>query len=201
LAHDKYLKLRGGFPEPYKTLFVCGYHLGTRSGELRKIQWPRVDFDRKEIVIQRYTTKNKNPRVLPIYGDMMEFLKMAKETRDLQYPNCPWVFQRKGRKMHFDNDLWNKRVEKLGSPGLLFHDLRRTAATNLIEAGFSEKEAMEITGHKTDHMFRRYHIIRRHRIQTIGQRMEEYFQNLEKPSETPVPGIVTGHSEGKDKVN
>jgi integrase len=53
LEHDKYLKLRGGFPELYKTLFVCGYHLGCRSGELRKIEWPQVDFDRKEIVIQR----------------------------------------------------------------------------------------------------------------------------------------------------
>lgn len=190
LEHDKYLTLRAGLPEPYRTLFVCAYHLGTREGELMKVQWSEVDFERKEIVLKRYTTKNKKPRVLPIYGDMAEYLKMAKETRDTLYPNCPWVFQRKGDRMRFDHKTWNKRVERLGAPGLLFHDLRRTALTNMIEAGFSEKEAMEISGHRTDRTFRRYHIIRRHRIQNLGQRMETFYDNLEKPAPEATSDIV-----------
>jgi hypothetical protein len=39
-----------------------------------------------------------------------------------------------------------------------FHDLRRTAARNMIRAGVSQSIAMRITGHATDAMFHRYDI-------------------------------------------
>jgi integrase len=183
LEHDKYLALRAGLPEPYRTLFVCGYHLGTREGELLKLQWSEVDFDRKEITLKRYTTKNKSPRVLPIYGDMEPFLRAAREVRDRLYPECPWVFQRKGEQFIFGHRVWKGLVKRLGAEGLIFHDLRRTAATNMIDAGFSEKEAMAITGHKTDKMFRRYHIIRRHKIQGLGERMGDFYKVRESQIE------------------
>jgi integrase len=200
IDHNQYLALRAGLPEPYRTFFVCAYHLGTRLGELGKIQWSEVDFDRNEIIMKRYNTKAKKPRVLPIYGDMGEFLAMAKEVRDAESPLCPWVFQRKGKRFVFANKVWKNRVKKLGVEGLLFHDLRRTALTNMIEAGFSEKEAMEISGHTTDRTFRRYHIIRRHRIQTLGQRMNEFYKNaeeeLKRTAENAEITASTGHTSG-----
>jgi len=63
---------------------------------------------------------------------------------------------------------------------VLFHDLRRTALTNMIEAGFSEKEAMEISGRKTRAVFDRYHIVSQRRLNQLGERMEAHMRQKDE---------------------
>jgi len=55
-------------------------------------------------------------------------------------------------------DAWKSACTKAGAPGRLVHDLRRSAARNMIKAGVSEKDAMAVTGHETRSMFDHYHI-------------------------------------------
>ena len=42
--------------------------------------------------------------------------------------------------------------------GLTLHDMRRSAARNLIRAGVDRGTAMSITGHRTENVFERYNI-------------------------------------------
>jgi integrase len=53
-----------------KALYVCGYHVGAREGELLKIQWSQVDLDASVIRLTGGQTKGKKARSLPIYGEM-----------------------------------------------------------------------------------------------------------------------------------
>src|SRR5439155_5507135 len=46
-----------------------------------------------------------------------------------------------------------------GVPGRLVHDLRRTAVRNLERAGVPRSTAMQLTGHRTEAVYRRYAIV------------------------------------------
>ena len=64
-------------------------------------------------------------------------------------------------------------------PGALFHDLRRVAVTNMIEAGIPESEVLKIIGHKTRSMLVRYHIVAPQRLQEIGGTLESHLKAKE----------------------
>jgi len=53
---------------------------------------------------------------------------------------------------------WADACTAAGYPGKLLHDLRRAAVRNMERAGLSGSVAMQLTGHKTEAVYRRYAI-------------------------------------------
>ena len=75
---------------------------------------------------------------------------------------------------------------RCGGRGLsvkLFHDLRRTAATELRRAGVPEDVAMVITGHRTRSMFSRYNIVDLGDVRRAIEQREAYYED--RLSESP----------------
>jgi hypothetical protein len=65
------------------------------------------------------------------------------------------------------------RLREGGVDGLIFHDLRRSAARNMRRAGVPENTIMKIAGWKTPAMFRRYDIQDGRDIQRAAEIMEQ----------------------------
>jgi integrase len=175
-----YERLLGELPERLKALFVVGYHVGCRVGELRKLRWEQVDFEAGVIRLFAGQTKGKKPRTLPIYGEMEHWLGMQQAK-----PSTPerWVFPgRLNRPVGAHLDGWRQACERAGLPGLFFHDLRRSAVRNLTRAGVPRHVAMAITGHKTASVFARYDIVSQGDIVNVKQTMERFMETQRKPT-------------------
>ena len=71
---------------------------------------------------------------------------------------CPFVFHRNGRRIKSFRGAWANACTAAGYPGLIPHDLRRSAVRNMERAGLSRSVAMQLTGHKTEAVYRRYAI-------------------------------------------
>ena len=174
IERPQYEALLGELPGGLQAFFVCAYHTGARKGELRKIKWPQVDFESRMIRLEGRQTKGKRPRALPIYGDMENWLRKQLETAPLQNP---FVFHG-ARGCPIDNHLpgWSEACERAGLPGLLPHDLRRSAVRNMKRAGVQDVVAMKISGHKTRSVFDRYNIVDETDISGAAEKLEEYFK-------------------------
>jgi hypothetical protein len=70
--------------------------------------------------------------------------------------------------------------------GLIFHDLRRTAARNLRRAGIAETVIMKIGGWRTRSVFERYAIVSR------GD-MVDAMQKLQRAEQEAYASHVIGH--------
>jgi integrase len=94
-------------------------------------------------------------------------------------PNCPFLVQHEGQSVFDFEKAWAAACNAAEISESLFHDLRRTAVTNMIEAGLSEKEAMEISGHKTLAVFDRHHILSERRMKQNAEKLEVHLKATE----------------------
>jgi integrase len=180
LEHEQYVRLRDELPDHQKLILVVGYHLGMRRGEILKLRWDQVDWDANLIRLEKKQTKGKKARNAPLYGELRAWYELAYSSRD---PECPFIVSWKGHGITEVKTAWKKARERAGVPALLIHDLRRTAVRNMIRAGISEKRAMEISGHKTNSMFKRYDITDERDIQADGERLARYLDEKAKLAE------------------
>src|SRR5262249_44479630 len=140
-----------------------GYITGTRRGEIAKLAWADVDREGQRIAFRREHAKNGQPRVIPFVGALAELIERRWAAREYQAavgPGIsPLVFHRGGRPIVDFRKRWAKACEAANMPGLIFHDLRRSAVRNLVSAGVDQTVAMKITGHRTVSVFQRYRIV------------------------------------------
>ena len=76
-------------------------------------------------------------------------------------------------------------------PGLLFHDLRRSAVRNMERAGIPRKTAMAIAGHKTEAIYWRYAMSNDRDIRDAGRKLERYFEEIRTAADKTITKSIT----------
>lgn len=114
LEDDQYLPLRDALPDYFKPVLAMGYHTGMRLGEIRSLQWEQVNLLDHQVLLDPGTTKNDEPRVVPMGGELLEVIKMQLARRNAECPNCSFVFFRQGRPIGNFRKAWANACVAVG---------------------------------------------------------------------------------------
>lgn len=185
IEHEQYLRMADEAAKDglwMRLLLQAAYTYGWRRGELIKLLVRQVDLVSRRLRLDPGTTKNKKGREVHIDSALLELFRAACEGKK---PDNPVFTRDDGSPIKDFRGAWRnlciragvgeyrcaacdaewseKRCEcgsrKRRYTGLIVHDMRRSAARNLRQAGVHENVIMAIGGWKTRSMFDRYAIV------------------------------------------
>ncbi len=143
--------------KPYRSDAYEGKY-GWRISELINLKVGQIDIAARTIRLEpgTGTTKNKDGREVTMTANIHALLTQcvagkSAESSVLTRPD--------GKAVKDFRETWANACKSSGVPGLLFHDLRRTAARNLRRAGIAEGVIMKIGGWRTRSVFELYAIV------------------------------------------
>jgi len=148
---------------------AIGYAFGWRiKSEVLTLERRQVDLEVGTLRLDAGSTKNKEGRVVYLTPEIKTMLAAQLERVDELQKKLgriiPFVFpylrrRRAGTRIVEFRKAWRSACRRAGVPGLLLHDLRRSAVRNMERHGVPRSHAMKITGHKTESIYRRYAIV------------------------------------------
>jgi len=158
------------------------YLTGWRRGEIISLRWTDVDRDAGAIRLRAEAAKTGRGRTVMLEGDLAELINRRWQARlfekDGNVRVAALVFHRDGDPVGDFRKAWATACRAAGIPDKLFHDLRRTAARNMVRAGVPERVAMAVTGHLTRSMFDRYNIVSEDDLRMAARKTTMYMDTL-----------------------
>jgi integrase/recombinase XerD len=143
-----------------RTLFGVCLYTGCRINEcvtLQKIDvYDRYGRVRPELILRKKNTKNKlATRTIPVLEELRLLLINYKTL-----PDNPYLFPGKGGRGHLHPDsgarLLKQACRRIGLIGISSHSFRRTALTQMSNAGIPLRIIQEISGHRNLEQLQRY---------------------------------------------
>jgi integrase len=158
-------------------LVVLALATGARETELMRLRWTNVDLANGFLRITK--TKNRDPKTCPVRGLALETLRdwARSQVRTL---GGDYVFGKPGvvyspAGPHFPRKRWETVRDAAHLQDFRFHDLRHTTGSYLAMSGATEREIMEVLGHRTAVMARRYSHLSPQHVAGVVERMVNQF--------------------------
>jgi integrase len=178
----QFAAIRCRLPEDLQAAVTIAFTYGWRRDEILTLERRQLDLDAGTLTLDVGSAKNGEGREVDLTDELHGMLaaQVARvQALERQLGRViPYLFPhlrgtralREGVKrrapvlgepMRDFRRAWATACQAAGVPGLLKHDLRRSAVRRMVNGGMSERVAMSLTGHKTRAVFDRYHIVSR----------------------------------------
>ena len=153
-------------PQHLRPVVQFALATGCRRSEILRLEWRRVDLNRRVAWLDPGTTKNGEGRGIPLNSDAVLAL------RSVQGQHPEWCFTYQGKPMDIVGSAWKRSLKRAGLSNFRFHDLRHTWASWHVMAGTSLQELMELGGWKSFEMVLRYAHLAPEHLAGAAQRIE-----------------------------
>jgi integrase len=179
----QYEAILGNLPTTVAPVVATAYLTGWRlASEVLTRQWRHVDFHAGFLRLEPGETKNGLGRMFPLIPELRAVLQAQRQyTTDVEQATgqvVPWIFHRNGRPLVSIRKAWDKACTAAGFPSLIPHDLRRSAVRNLERAGVPRSTAMQLVGHQTESIYRRYAIVDETMLQEGAAKLAAYHNDV-----------------------
>jgi integrase len=122
---------------------------GARNREVAAMQVDELHLDRYEWHLPKDRSKNEEPHIFCLPAKAVEQIKQALVMKEHHNIPGPWVFSKKGKAPVMIGSKIKTGMDcRSGVKDWVFHDLRRTFATQLAERGFSGEIVDMCLNHK-----------------------------------------------------
>lgn len=151
LTRSQLVELFSVLSPKYKLLFGICYYTGCRISEALQLQ--RSDVSKESIVFRRATTKTKLTREVAIAPGLADLLATS------NLPEHGYLFPGKTGSCMTSQaaDLaLRKACDYIGLKGVSTHSFRRTALTQMSQAGVPLRTIQKISGHESLAALQRY---------------------------------------------
>ncbi len=142
-------------PEFLKPMVITSIHTGMRKGELLNLKWSDIDFSHGLITVNE--TKSGESRKIEMNYFLTETLKTYRMTR---VGKDGYVFVDEKGKRYSPHGImkgaFKRTLKKAGIEDFRWHDMRHVFASRLAMQGTNIIAIMELLGHKSLKMTRRY---------------------------------------------
>jgi integrase len=175
--------IRRRLPEDLQVAVTLAFTYGWRRDEVLGLRWrEHVDLEAGTLRLDVGSTKNDDGREVDLTDELrgllaeqiarvqalerhlgrvipslFPHLRGTRALREGVRRRAPVL----GEPIRDFRRAWATACRGAGVPGLLKHDLRRSAVRRMVNLEMPERVAMSLTGHKTRAVFDRYHIVSR----------------------------------------
>jgi integrase len=157
-------------PHLYGMVLIAA-SMGLRFGEIANLRWKNIDFSRRLVTLEM--TKNGDQRIVPIPNQVIEYLREIKRPKISEEFVFPSKNPEKRHPYSLIRKAFQKALEKAEISNFKYHDLRHTCASHLAMNGATQGELMEVLGHRSPAMTKRYAHFSKEHIAKILQKTND----------------------------